>query len=151
VRRAKWWTFFVGLLSVLCGDLTCGRLRSRDLDSGIWAERDLRVIITGWKGLDKFSIEVSPKDCLLFVGLRFVHCGKLVAPTEDVEDGWPAVGVERDGVAGRDVGGEDADGVIFEQEGVILRSRDLGVEFVGPVLFGRDGWPADSRFIRAAG
>jgi hypothetical protein len=48
-------------------------------------------------------------------------------------DGGPAVGVERNGVAGRNGGVEDADGVVFEHDGVVGGGGDHGVEVVGPV------------------
>lgn len=56
-----------------------------------------------------------------------------VAPAKDVVDGGPAVGVERDGVARRNGGVEDADGIVFEEDGVIRGCGDHGVEVVGPV------------------
>ena len=56
-----------------------------------------------------------------------------LAPGEDVVDGRPAVGVERDGVARRNGGVEDADGIVFEEDGVIRGCGDHGVEVVGPV------------------
>ena len=62
-----------------------------------------------------------------------------VAPAKDVVDGWPAVGVEWNGVAGRDGGVEDADGFVFENDGMVLRGGDDGVEVVGPVWLGWGG------------
>ena len=59
------------------------------------------------------------------------------APGEEVEGAGPAMGVEGDGLAGGDGDVQDADGVVFEEEGMVVWGGDQGVE--GVWLGGRRG------------
>jgi hypothetical protein len=56
-----------------------------------------------------------------------------IAPTEEIESPRPAMGVERHGVAPRDACVQDADGFIFEEQGVMLGGGDQGIEVRGKV------------------
>jgi hypothetical protein len=52
-----------------------------------------------------------------------------VTDTEDVQHARPAMGVNWDGIAGADVSVENADVLVFEQQGVILGRGGHGVQF----------------------
>jgi hypothetical protein len=54
-----------------------------------------------------------------------------IAPTEEIESTRPAMGVKRHGVAPRDACVQDADGLIFEEQSVMLWGGDQGIEVRG--------------------
>jgi hypothetical protein len=55
-----------------------------------------------------------------------------IARADHVEDAWPAMRVQRNGVAGRDAGFQHAHLLVFEQKPMMIGSGNQCVEGIGP-------------------